>query len=429
MLAGLANALAAKPAAVSYATISTALKEFGDVSAPPGFAQVTPSTQGAFWKASRYGASGADAEGVGEGVRVPLQLGRLLRGRVTLNHTHEEGAPQAPVVPLYSASPVATRKIVSVMFAKRPCDARLLVRGYRATKLGCPKAPTASVNPAVMEFGEATAVEAEGTRLPSQQPAPGHVQVDKPPSVRVTAVAPRSTLLLEVNAFASASSAVAYAAASPRSMALGVGSAPPALEHVTPSTQGSFPNTRRYRGATGEALGVAVAAAEGVAMGDALTVGAALGEAPALGEGVAVGVAVALAGGITTVSGAPLADHERRVLHTIAPPSSSASVALAVLPPALPLPSSGNTCTTVGRAAPPTGHRMDALVSPVALFQKKTVLPSTAASGTPLPKPAEGPALEDAAHRCSSIRLAPHSHGHAATGAPANARSSAKDST
>ena len=48
LLRVLGNALAAKSAAVSYATISTALREFGEVSEPPGFEQVTPGTQGSF---------------------------------------------------------------------------------------------------------------------------------------------------------------------------------------------------------------------------------------------------------------------------------------------------------------------------------------------------------------------------------------------
>jgi hypothetical protein len=161
--------------------------------------------------------------------------------------------------------------------------------------------------------------------------------------------------------------------------------------------------------------------------GMAVAVGALLGAAPALGEGDGDGVAVALMGGITKVSGVE-ALHDIIVLHTMEPPSSSASVAFAVLPALVEL-KSGSTCTMVGRAAPPTGHSSDALVSPVEVLKKLAALPSTAASGMPLDTPAEGPAMEDAMQRCSSMTLGPHSVGSVGEGAPANASSSPKDST
>ena len=104
MLLGLLNELEMRPAAVSYATNSTAVREFGVESEPPGF-EHSLGTQGTFWKSSTYGAGGLDAEGdsegegVKEGVALPLEVGRFC-GRVTLNHTHVKGAPQVPVVPL-----------------------------------------------------------------------------------------------------------------------------------------------------------------------------------------------------------------------------------------------------------------------------------------------------------------------------------------
>jgi hypothetical protein len=82
----------------------------------------------------------------------------------------------------------------------------------------------------------------------------------------------------------------------------------------------------------------------------------------------------------------------------------------------------------VGRAQPPTGQRMDALVSPPVLPQKLLRLPSTAASGVPLPSPTLGPTLVDALQRCSSMRFGPQVQGHAGAGAPAKACSSAKES-